>query len=165
MVRIEGIDQALRAFQNAPEKMDKILLTAMRAACKPVAKEIRGNTPKRFQKLVKYKVKATRSSCVEAWIGLFNNKQQQGSQGKTKVDDWFKFYWQNYGTLNNRDPRHHFKNPVKHSKTKAARNRRGSMGIEPRNFYPFDGYIPQNVASQYLQELKASLKKQEDKIL
>lgn len=165
MVKIEGIDEAMRAFQNAPDKMDKIILTAIRNACKPVAKDIKSKTPTRFRKLVKSKVKANYNHEVEAWIGFFNGKQKNGKQGKTKVDDWFKAYWQNYGTLENRDPHHRFQFPLKHNKTAAARNRRGHRGIKARHFYPYDDGLPQGIVSQYLQELKSSLKKQEKKIL
>lgn len=165
MVTIEGINDAMRAFEKAPEKMDKIIVTAMRSACKPVAKDIRSKTPSRFKKLVKSKVKANNNQEVEAWIGLFNGKQKNGRQGKTKVDDWFKAYWQNYGTLENRDPIHHFQSPVKHNKTRAARNRRGHRGIKARHFYPYDDGLPQSIVQQYLHELQGSLKKQEDKLL
>lgn len=165
MVKIEGISEAMRAFQNAPEKMDKIALSAIRSACKPIARDIRSKTPSRFKKLVKSKVKANHNHEIEAWIGFFNGKQKNGRQGKTKVDDWFKFYWQNYGTLENRDPNHRYKSPIKHNRTAAARNRRGSRGIKARHYYPYDDGLPQNMVSQYLQELRSSFKKQEKNIL
>jgi hypothetical protein len=69
-------------------------------------------------------------------LGLFNGHQRQGHQNKAgNVDDWFKAYWLNYGTLSKRDPEHQFRTPVKHKGSAAAARRKFTEGLEPRKFF------------------------------
>ena len=89
-------------------------------------------------------------------------QQQQGHQNpKHAIDDWFKAYWLNYGTLGNRDPEHHFQTAVKHRKTKAASRRKNAEGIKPRKF--FEASI-EGWEDTFTEAFSASLKKQEDKL-
>ena len=75
---------------------------------------------------------------------MFNNHVRQGhhNKGQEPVDDWFKFYWMNYGTLTRRDPNHEFERPIKHDDTVSAKNRRNSKGQRHLNFYEkaIEGY-------------------------
>ena len=130
-ITISGLDDCLRFFDNAPENVVKATRNALRDASKVTAKMIRGRMDKRFRRLVRFKV--TNKGHLNAGIGLFNDGKGTGQHAD--MPDWFKAYWKNYGTLEGRDPQHHFDQPVKHPKTQAAKNRRNRMGIAHRNFY------------------------------
>ena len=61
--------------------------------------------PRRFKRLVTSKVvKGGVSGDWNALVGAFNKVKNGGKE----PDDWFKAYWQNYGTLKHRDPGHKF---------------------------------------------------------
>lgn len=137
-ITISGLDDCLKLFDNAPENLRKVSKTALRDASREVTRFVRNRTPKRWRRLVKYKVVRLRSNRnLNAVFGMFNTKVAQGHQNPTgaKIDDWFKAYWLNYGTLENRDPGHKFDYPVKHRGTIAAKRRKNTEGIKPRNFF------------------------------
>jgi hypothetical protein len=134
-ITITGLDDCLKFFDNLPENVVRATRNAMRDGGRATARQIRQRVPKRWTRLVKSKV--TNKGNLYATIGMFNGHQAQGNQpkGKAPVDDWFKMYWLNYGTLEGRDPSHQFDRPVKHSSTSAAKRRRGQSGIQHRNFF------------------------------
>lgn len=131
-IRIEGVDDCLKMFDNAPENSLKICRKAFKSASRATAKHISKGIPKRFRKLVRPKVGKTATGNIYARIGLYNGKQASGKQPKDgKTFDWFKAYWANYGTLSRRDPSHHFEYKIKPK----SRYRRQSVGQPALNFY------------------------------
>ena len=154
-ITISGLDDCLRFFDNAPENVVKATRNALRDASKVTAKMIRGRMDKRFRRLVRFKV--TNKGHLNAGIGLFNDGKGTGQHAD--MPDWFKAYWKNYGTLEGRDPQHHYDHPVNHSKTQAAKNRRNRMGIAHRNFY--DEAIT-GWQETFVPAFRESMSKQED---
>lgn len=158
-VKIEGMDDCMRMFDNFPDNMISIEKKAMRDASKVVSKYIRSRTPKRFRKLVKFKLYEDRTRANYVLIGFYNRKEVAGNQPEEgdPVFDWFKAYWANYGTLKRRDPNHKFKYPIK-AKTK-SNNRRQSVGQPAINFFnkAVDGW-----EDIYMNTFEASVKSNED---
>lgn len=139
-IEIKGLNDTLRWMDKMPENCLKITRKAMQDAAKATAKQVRQRTPKRWRALAKQKVKlygkGWQSGEVVAKMGWIDNDQKSSSTGKTNPPtDWFKAYWQNYGTLAGRDPNHSFKEPVKHGKTAAAKRRKNRAGLQHQNFY------------------------------
>lgn len=160
-VRITGVEDCLRMFEKLPANILKIEVAAMRSASKASAKHIRKGIPKRWRRLVKYKIygaNVRRDGDTYALIGLYNRKEVAGHQpeGKDPTFDWFKAYWANYGTLTKRDRSHKFKYPIKKNVS-----RRNNKGQPPQNFFEtaINGW-----EDIYIREFENSLKKQEDKL-
>ena len=129
-IRIEGLDDCLKAFDRLPGNALRMTEAAMREAAQPVAKKIRAGMPKEFRRLIKTKlIKAERRITGNSTVivGAFKGKKVSDDQ----VPDWFKMYWQNYGTLTHRDPGHEFVYPVK----KNSRRRRNNVGQPHKNFF------------------------------
>ena len=128
---IQGLDDCLRWMDNLPGNCIKVSKAAMRDASRTVSKKMRARAPKRWRRLIKYAVDKNVDGTLSAWIGLFNGHQHQGHQrnGKKPIDDWFKAYWANYGTLTHRDQNHTFKYGIKNKK------RRNDVGQRPMNFF------------------------------
>lgn len=144
-LKIEGMSDCMRWCDKAPEDMVKLAKKAMRDGGKAVTKTMRPKIAERWRSLLKYKVTGGKNDKdLNCGIGMFNNKKQQGhsNPGQDPAYDWFKFYWQNYGTLTRRDPNHEFVYPVRHSGTTAAKRRRNRVGQPHLNFYDkaIEGY-------------------------
>lgn len=148
-ITITGLDDCLKLFDNAPENVVKAARKAMATASRKAATNVRRRIPKRFSSLVRSRV--TNKGKINSVFGLFNGHQSNGRQANPErpIDDWFKAYWQNYGTLEGRDPTHHFDRPVNHAGTAAAKRRRGRRGIQHRNWfeYAIDGWRSTFVAN------------------
>lgn len=165
-ITITGLDDCLKAFDKAPENLLKISRTAMRAGAKPVVQQVRQQTPKRFRRLVKSKLVRMRSGDSNILIGLFNNHASGGYQPKTgkRIDDWFKAYWANYGTITRRDPAHQFESPVKrptykyNARGQKVRERRNNVGQSAQNF--FDKAVS-GFENRFIDAFQESLKAQE----
>ena len=158
-ITISGLDDCLRWIDRMPENCIKASQTALRDASKEVTKTLRARTPKRWRQLVKYRVKKLQTGKLNAAIGLWNGHQQQGHQNKNAaIDDWFKAYWSNYGTLTHRDPNHKFVKPIKPSSTAAARRRRNNVGQSAQLFFEaaINGY-----EDKFVKAFSESLAKQE----
>lgn len=151
---ITGLDDALKCFDQAPKNLVKVVKTAMRAGGRQAAKEIRKAMPRRFKRLVTSKVvKGGVSGDWNALVGAFNKVKNGGKE----PDDWFKAYWQNYGTLKHRDPGHKFDYPIKN----LHRKRRNEEGQPARNFYDASIGSAQNA---FIRAFQDSVKQQEDKL-
>lgn len=124
--RIEGIDEALRAIDRAPEELLKLNTAAMRKAAQATLREVKGKLPARWRKLAGAKVSKAFDGHTLARVGLYNN-----GAGDRKSMDWFKAYWKNYGTLKRRDPSHRFDSPVKPAKP----GRRNNEGQRAEHFF------------------------------
>lgn len=128
-VRVEGLDDCLRSLDRLPQNGLKITEAALKEAAQPVAKKIRSGMPTRFRNLIKAKViKAERrmNGNSTAIVGAFKRRKQ----GDKEVNDWFKMYWQNYGTLKHRNPGHEFVYPIKKGK-----RRRNNEGQQHQDFF------------------------------
>lgn len=162
-ITISGLDDCLKLFDQAPANLAKVSRTALKDASKVTTRQIRGRLPKRWRGLVRYKVMKTyQKGDLHALLGLFNGHQRQGHQNKAgNVDDWFKAYWLNYGTLSKRDPEHHFDQPVKLPETWSAGRRKNTRGIKPRKF--FEEAIA-GWQGTFVEAFGKSIKNQEDKL-
>ena len=86
-------------MRRYPEKMLKLTKKSMRSAAAESAKIIKRAGNPRFASLVGYKVASGKlSGDLSAAVGYFRSRQKE----KSDVDDWFKAYWSEYGTLENR---------------------------------------------------------------
>lgn len=130
VVSITGLKECYRAIDGMPAAALKVTKTSLREAAKPVAKQMRQGTPKRWRKLIKSKISGntTLRGGLSATIGFFNGHQ---ISDKGEREDWFKAYWANYGTLKHRDPGHVFQYKVK----PRQKNRRNNEGQEAQNFF------------------------------
>ena len=158
-LKVEGLDECLRMFDA-----DRILKTekaSMRKAAAAVSKSMRKGLPKRFKRLVKYKLHEDRAGNSYVLIGMYNRKEVSGNQPDNgdPVFDWFKAYWANYGTLKRRDPNHQFKYKIK-AKTE-GNPRRQSVGQPAQNFFERALAGWQDV---YLKTLDQEMKNNEKKL-
>lgn len=113
-------------MRRYPDKMLKLTKKGMRSAASESAKIIRRAGNPRFASLVGYKVASGKlSGDLSAAVGYFRSRQKE----KSDVDDWFKAYWSEYGTLENRYAGHRFQ------RRRAARSRHFRGGIMPRLQY------------------------------
>ena len=113
-------------MRRYPEKMLNLTKKSMRSAASESAKIIRRAGNQRFASLVGYKVASGKlSGDLSAAVGYFRSRQKE----KSDVDDWFKAYWSEYGTLENRYAGHRFQ------RRRAARSRHFRGGIMPRLQY------------------------------
>ena len=154
--KIEGMDDCLRCLDAAPGNVVKMAKTAMREGGKQTARLIRQRTPARWRKLAGYKIsKGQLSGDSYALVGYFNKGGKKEERGQ--IPDWFKAYWQNYGTLTKRDPSHHFENAVKGK----VRGRRNSVGQAAQNF--FEGAIG-GWEDKFMEAFEKKMAEQEDKL-
>jgi hypothetical protein len=145
VVRIEGMSDCLNWCDKAPEDMVKLAKKAMRAGGGAVTKRMKPSIDARWRRLIKYKVTGGRNDKdLNCGIGFFNGHQQQGKQSTkgAPIDDWFKFYWMNYGTLTRRDPNHRFTKPIRPAHHAASQRRRNRLGQPHRNYFEaaMEGY-------------------------
>ena len=156
--KIEGLDDCLRCLDAAPDNVVKITKAAMREAAKKTTRSIRQRLPKQFwRRLVRYKMskgQLTQNSYV--LMGLFN-KGKKNADGGSYIPDWFKAYWQNYGTLKHRDPSHHFDFPEKG----ATRNRRNNEGQQATG--EFEAAIA-GWEEEFMQTFEDEMVKQQEKL-
>lgn len=136
-VKIEGIPDALRWTKMAPENMRKLTYRAMLHSGSREARHLKSQIDSRWHGLVKFVVteKGISGNYFNCGIGFFNNHQKKNPFKLSEVEDWYKAYWKNYGTLTRRDPSHHFKHPIKPDSTTAAKNRRNSKGQPYERFF------------------------------
>ena len=117
------VEELMRRY---PDKMLKLTKKSMRSAASESAKIIKRAGNPRFASLVGYKVASGKlSGDLSAAVGYFRSRQKE----KSDVDDWFKAYWSEYGTLENRYAGHRFQ------RRRAARSRHFRGGIMPRLLY------------------------------
>ena len=165
-IKIEGVSDALKVFEHQPQNAKKVSSRAMKDAVRAGTREMKRSAPARFKALVKGKNGL--DSSLDSWasIGYYNTKVSQGHQPKGfrgagargGISDWFKFYWNDYGTLSLRDPSHKFTRPVK----KNVKARRNNVGIPPRGY--FDRAIP-SVTQRFNETYQDSVEKNKDKLL
>ncbi len=134
-IDIKGVEGVMKTFDMLPDNILKMEKESLKVAARETAKHIRKGIPKRFKKLVKFKVYDRGPKGTYALMGLYNRHERQGEQsnGGDPVFDWFKAYWANYGTLKRRDPNHKFKYKVKPKKE--GDRRRQSVGQPAQKFF------------------------------
>lgn len=156
---VDGLDDCLKLFDA--DKILQVQKASMRKASAAVSKNMRRIIPKRFRKLVKYKMYDDRDGNSYVLIGLHNRGEVAGHQPQDgdPVFDWFKAYWANYGTLSRRDRSHKFKFAIK---PKSAGNpRRQSVGQPAQNFFEKAASGWQDV---YMRALEQEMKRNEDNL-
>ena len=131
-VRIEGVSECLKMFDDAPEELMKACKKAIRKACSDEVRNLKKAVPE-ARDLAKSSVKSLRSGNIYGVFGMFVDKVL-GKDGRIG-ERWFHQYWKNYGTLQGRDPSHRFDQPVKHGSTAAVKRRRNNVGEIHQNFY------------------------------
>ena len=155
-IQVDGLKEALAAIDDSPVRLKKILDKAFREGGKAAARSVRMRTPKRWKKLVRYKVEKSLAGNTSALVGYFNSSR--GSRGKRKdMPDWFKAYWKNYGTLTHRDPTHNFDYPIKPNV-----KRRNDVGQPPERFFEA---AMERMEDAFIRTAEDVLKANEDKIL
>lgn len=132
-MKIVGTAEACAFLRRYPLECNKIILRALRESVKPVSTRVRSAVPyPQWRRLVKVKAKESRATGrLYAVAGMRDDgKVQEGS----KIPDWFKAYWLNYGTLTRRDAGHTFTRAPRGS---SSRNKKGSPKPDNkyRNFY------------------------------
>jgi len=143
-VRIEGLDDVMRMYKEAPEELLKDAKDASRTAAKEAAKDLRAKMPKEYRTLVTSTVRILSDGTLSTHIGMFQKKKIPGL--------WDKAYWSNYGTIERRDPSHEFRRPVQ----KSVPKRRNNRGQPHLNFY--DGPAS-GTADKFLAAFKEHLRK------
>lgn len=156
--KIEGLDDCLKCIDKAPDNVLKMTKASMREAAKKTTRSIRQRLPKQFwRRLVRYKMsKGQLTQNTYVLMGLFNKGKKNADGGKY-IPDWFKAYWQNYGTLKHRDSSHHFDYPVK-AGTKRRRNNEGQMATND-----FETAIA-GWESEFMATFEDEMVKQQDKL-
>ena len=164
--RIEGMDDLLKVFANQPRSVKKVSDKAMADAVKAGVREMKRQAPARFKDLVKGKKGYDANRETWASVGYYQTnafrghqpKAYQGAEAKTGITDWFKFYWNDYGTLTLRDPSHTFVKPMR------AKNprRRNNIGIKHQNY--FDRSLP-STRQKFQEAYEASVEKNKDLLL
>lgn len=165
-MKVEGLGDALKVFENQPQNAKKVSDRAIKDGVKAGVREMRQSAPARFKALVKGKTGKDASLDTWASVGYYNTKVMQGHQPKAYqgagarggISDWFKFYWNNYGTLLLRDSSHKFTRPVK---GKVA-GRRNNVGVRPNNW--FEQAIP-TTTQKFQEAYEASVEKNKDKLI
>jgi len=116
---ISGDENLRKYLRDLPDKYtDKVAKTALRKALAPFVKNLR-RASRNAKKAVRVKVKNSKSGPY-ARAGIWGGGEYR--------PQWFKEYWQNYGTLQNRSPGHTFKNGIK------SKSRGKQGGIRPSGF-------------------------------
>lgn len=156
-VRIEGVEDCLKMFENAPENALKVCRKGMRKGSAAVAKKIRAGVPKQWRKLVKYKVGKLPNGELWARAGLYGAKLAKGASDDDPAFKWFKAYWANYGTLSRRDPSHQFQYKIKPK----SKYRRQSVGQPAQHF--FEGSLS-GWDDAFVAAFGAEVKKNEDEL-
>lgn len=160
-ITISGLDDVTKWLDGLPKEAFNASKKAGREAGRATVKQIRKSIPRRWSKLVKSKVIKTRSGKVNIGMGLWaHGGRSKNNDGDMKMD-WFKAYWSNYGTLENRDPGHKFQSKIKPQSTSAAKNRRNRHGQPALNFFE-DAIV--GWEDTYTRAFAESLKKQEKEL-
>jgi HK97 gp10 family phage protein len=99
-IEIIGIQELSNIFAQLPEKYGKKpVVAAFRKGAAIFSKQLKQSTPTASGDTRKsIKVKALRGAAINV-----------GFQGKGNMPAYFKAYWNNYGTLSNRNASHQFK--------------------------------------------------------
>ena len=163
-ITITGLDDCLRFCDKAPGELLKVCREAMKEGGKASKKMMRDRLPKRWKRLAQSKVSKSQDGKLNAGFGLYNKHQQSGKQPRkgASVDDWFKAYWKNYGTLTKRDPSHQFDRPIRGANQAVSRRRRNNVGQPAERFFEaathgyedtfveaFENYLEQHIDECY----------------
>lgn len=123
MAEIEGISEALKFLEEYPFSAEKIIKKSAQKAAAAGVKLIKSRLPHAsYKRVTRYKVYG--QDWTVALIGLFGSKWNSDTQFR-----FMKAYWNNYGTLRNRDTSHKFANSIK----PISADRNG--GIRPQHFF------------------------------
>jgi len=154
-VRIEGLDDCIKAFDRMPANALKMTEDSLREAARPVTRSVRSKMPSDFRSLIKARLirgQKRPNGCAAILLGAFVEKNAP------ETSKWRKMYWKNYGTLKHRDPSHTFTDPIK----KATPRRRNNEGQGHENFFDraMEGWD-----TSLINNFFAALKRREDQLL
>lgn len=162
-VTVEGLEDCLSFIEQSPSLCLKAVRAATRDASRDAVRTLRQDVPRRWRRLISSVVEKDRSGKIQAYVGGFNRHVKQGRQyGKQPVEDWFKAYWSNYGTLSKRDSSHQFKYPVRPDSYTAAKSRRNRVGQPAQGF--FENAMPRSQQT-FINAFEQHLYKQAKKYL
>jgi len=124
-ISIEGVSRIERMMKEYPKEMTTMIKKAMRREAPPHLARVEHSAPSQWRgELVIKAIVKEKNGVIMMSAGIFGVPRND-----SEVPAFYKYLWQNYGTLYNRDSRHHFKNPVKPHNG----YRRG--GIEARHMF------------------------------
>lgn len=148
-IELDGFDNFAKLSRELPKRHINIIARkAMRRGLKPALQKIKMDTPARTGQLRKnVEVKGLRGAEVSLQF-----------KTRKKMDDWFKAYWSEYGTLSNRDSSHKFDRPRK----KKTENWKG--GIKAKYFFKnaweaTKEIVASNIDKEYGNELEKFIEK------
>lgn len=127
---LEGEKEVIKIFKDLEVKgYQKPVKAAFKKAAQPVKKAMASTLPSNLKGVKKIlQIKAGRGKSLTAAVGFYGNKGVYiNSRGKA-WNPYMLVYWQNYGTLANRDGQHKFLRP----RTNKSAHKKG--GIRPLRF-------------------------------
>lgn len=133
-VTIQGYDEVLKSFELAPENVVKVTRKALREASAACRKTMKSRLPRTWAKMCRYSVKRARDKAHGA-TGYNAQIRLTGKGSEDPKFQWYKAYWNNYGTLEGRDASHNFSTPVRSAESVVSKRRRGQSGIKHKNFF------------------------------
>lgn len=126
-VEFTGVENLQEIFNKLPEKYAKKPVQAtFRKAAKPFTKLLKSSFPSRLSSLLKIVGVVNNKKGAGITAGILSKKGQVTLKDGRSYDAFFPIYWNNYGTLANRDPSHTFKKKIKQ---KSAGKRGGIIPI------------------------------------
>ncbi len=131
MTTIQGIDQLTDFLTEHPKELNKTAIQSLMKGSNVLKKEIVNQMPasiKALKPIVASKA-LTNSDNPNILVGIFGKRMFYVNRRGKKWDAFYLAYWQNYGTLANRDPGHLF---IK-GRRKVSQSWRG--GIRPNRFF------------------------------
>ena len=114
--KLLGVNECLRSMDALPERMQKLVQKGCVSAERKCVSKLKATINPRWRRLCRGSVKKYKSGMIVSTFGLIDKKDISGHQPKVGGDpvfDWYKAYWNNYGTLKGRDPSHEFRYPIK----------------------------------------------------
>lgn len=136
-IQITGLKEAVGSANRAPGEMKRAVRQSMSSAASKTARTIKSRTPSRWRSLVATRV-ATSRRTGNTWARLGYAAApgfRSASRSSDRRFDWYKSYWNNYGTLARRDQAHRFSERVKPGHWASAKRRRNNAGVFPKHFW------------------------------
>lgn len=130
-VEIEGIETLDSFLKNHSKELDKTVLDSLVKGSREVRNDVVSRMPanlKKFESIFGTK-KLPKAAIPSVLVGFFGRKMNYINKRGVKWDAFMLVYWQNYGTMANRDSSHDFQS----ARRTISRNKKG--GIKPLNFW------------------------------
>ena len=130
-IKIDGLDSLDDFIQNHTKELDKTVSLSLAKGARVVNKAILNAMPGNLQKFKPILSVKTynKGKSPAVLLGFFGRKMYYVNRRGVRWDSFFMVYWQNFGTMANRDSSHQFIT-ARRKKTKTY-----SGGIRPSNFF------------------------------